>query len=204
MTIADFMDNVQERFGKPDKDIHVKDIIELLKALNDDEREKLWNLFLNHYNLQRFPKRGDFHRIMRDYGIKERVFTNKWKFYYVCSSCHQAYNLESRACPKCKALERKLHQAEHLPGDMMRAHEDCYRCKRYSTTLYCPHWGSKEGQVHPQCPACICRICCRAERLSKHDYQLYRQMLRDRPETVDVDEVVENLVKQHKFRKEEE
>ncbi len=203
MTITDFMDNIEERFGKPSKDIHNTDIIELLKALTDEEREKLWTLFLNHYNLQRPPKRGDFHRIMRDYNIKERIFSDKWKYYYICDECQQPYNMESRACPKCKTWARKLYQAEHYPGDMMWAHVDCYRCKRYTPKLYCPHWGKKEGQVYPQCATCSCKICCRAERLSKYDYQLYRQLLRDQPETVDVDEVVEKLVKKHKFHKEE-
>ncbi len=198
MTTTEFMQQIQERYGASEKDIHRQDIIETLKTLDDDERQKLWTLFLNHYNYQRPPRRGDFHRIMREYSIKERVFQSKWKYYYVCDTCGQSYSERSTACPKCKGLDRKLHQTDIIPGDIMHAHEECYRCKLYEPSLYCPFWGNKEGQVHPQCASCKCQKCCRAERLNKHDYQLYRQIMRDRPETLE--EEVDKLADKHKFK----
>ncbi len=200
MTTAEFMQQIQERYGSPDKDIHRQDIIETLQTLDDDERQKLWTLFLNNYNYQRPPRRGDFHRIMRDNNITERGgFAKKWAYYYTCSACGQVYNQESRACPKCRSEDRRLSQAEHLPDEVVWAHENCYRCKKYAMSIYCPEWA--KGEPLPQCGTCECKVCCRAERLARNDYQLYRQLLRDKPGTVD--ELVDPLVEKHRYKEDE-
>jgi len=189
MRLDKFLYNLKSRFGGEDNEPHRQDIAELVKNLDADQRERVWEAFINSYMYTRPPRRADFYRVMKEIGVFPKT-ESKYVYWYTCSSCNAAYSLESRACPLCKGTERTLHYGEQYPTKFIRAHESCYRCKVYDRydRLYCPLWGrytpgqrlegmtAEDARIQPQiCKECPCRTCCQAERLARENYQLYRE-----------------------------
>lgn len=207
MRLDKFLFNLKSRFGGDDNEPHRKDIVDLVKNLEPDQRNRVWEAFINTYVYTRPPRRADFYRVMKEIGVFPKAET-KYVYWYVCNNCNAAYSLESRACPQCKGRERKLHYGEQYPKKFIQAHESCYTCKVYDKygKFYCPYWGrytpgkkleemsGEEARLQPQiCRECPCRLCCQAERLSKENYQLYRERFMQ-GETIGQEETENRLV----------
>ncbi len=164
---------------------HREDMYDLIKSLSEDNLDILWELIVNTYTYQRPPRRADLHKLMREHAIKGRN-EQKYVYWYVCVECKAAYNLDSRACPRCKNTDRQLTYGEQLPT-LIWAHENCYTCKRYQEQAYCKDWGTEDSGQQDACKACSCKECCRAERLSKYNYPLYRQILEENRKSAEID-----------------
>ena len=179
MTEIVFMSELTARY---DLDKHAGDIKQVIAGLSEYALDKLWTRFVDTYEKSRPPRRADIIKVMASIGISKADLHAYW---YECS-CGVKYSVESRVCPTCLGRKRRLYSDDKMPHDVVKVHENCYRCKIYNGQ-YCPHWGKKEGQVYSTCARCICKTCCRAERLSKYDYRLYKELaMKDSPE-VDID-----------------
>jgi hypothetical protein len=187
MMVVEFMKNLEDRYSNIPEAVG-NDILYLVKDISDSDRQSLWENFLNSYAYNSPPKRATFYKLMYESGIKV-ARRDDTVFFEFCPTCNVGYTTNVPACIYCGG-ELNLHASDRYPARFVTMHDGCDRCERFDAEEAigpkCDKWGSSneewklEGpeleRQRKLCRACQCKVCCRAERIYRADYSMYKEM----------------------------
>lgn len=188
MLTVEFMQKLEERYPSMTRELG-RDITNLINPLDRNQRQQLWDVFIDSYEFNTPPRRAVLVKLMMKEGIyKKRGDTHV--YYCYCKDCGIGYPTDVKCCQLCGKEFHGVVQSDRLPDNFMRMHQECETCARFEPYetygSFCQLWGIQQTEWHLEGPAykeqierckkCPCKICCRAERIYRTNYDLYKEM----------------------------
>lgn len=165
-----FLEEIAKRFDKLPA-VVITDIEAVVSPMTDENRRRLWEVFLSEYTYKNPPNGADFSQLAKKHKIQ--LYPSKRQPEYVgyCRKCNVYFRNDLHFCPQCG---NRQYSMAKLPNEQVKFIEikpQCQMCGRYEEDIQgsvCNQYGQRASQNLEACKTCPCAICCHENYVYEH------------------------------------